>query len=78
MSYFWLLLSGLSTACFLIIAFHNQDIDFRMINDIDIAEGWEGPIWVKKSDHARLPNFEYIPSNDSFHSILQSLKSREG
>ena len=36
---------------------------FRMISDIDLSDGWEGPIWISKSDKAKMPNFEYVASN---------------
>ena len=36
---------------------------FRMISDIDLSDGWEGPIWISKSDRAKMPNFEYVASN---------------
>ena len=36
---------------------------FRMISDIDLSDGWEGPIWISKSDKAKMPNFDYVASN---------------
>ena len=34
-----------------------------MISDIDLSDGREGPIWISKSDKAKMPNFEYVASN---------------
>ena len=39
-----------------------------MISDEDLATGWEGPIWVAKEDRVKMPNFEYIPTNEPGNS----------
>jgi len=41
-----------------------------MITDIDLSQGWEGPIWISKQDRSRTPNFEYIPANERFFVII--------
>ena len=43
---------------------------FRMISDIDLSDGWEGPIWISKSDKAKMPNFEYVASNGRGQILL--------
>ena len=39
-----------------------------MISDEDLATGWEGPIWISKEDQRKMPNFEYIPTNEPGNS----------
>jgi len=52
----------------------------EMITDIDLSEGWEGPIWISRHDKNRTPNFEYIPSNvsESSSTLSHLLSTQNG